>query len=170
MFLPATHVAQAIPTLSERQFIVAKETPAGVDQMVQRELFWYREELFRCITARWKEVSLYLGRRLELSNALQPGGTRHGHLSLRNQRLTSPMMETLKTDPIRVKLDLIPQAEDRADEKPIPAINGRIYARPTQFHTLRCHTYNATGMFSSPYYRCPTNLPRKPNQKYWSFH
>lgn len=57
------------------------------------------------------------------------------------------MMETLKTDPIRVSLELIPQTEEGGDEKPIPTINGRVYAQPTRFHSLRCHTYNATGKY-----------------------
>lgn len=50
------HIAQPIPTLSDRQFVVAKSKLSGNEESQQRELFWYREELFRRVRARWKEV------------------------------------------------------------------------------------------------------------------
>jgi hypothetical protein len=56
LFLSNDKISQSIPTLSDRQFVVAKVGPGNVDQVLQRELFWYREELFNSVTARWKEV------------------------------------------------------------------------------------------------------------------
>lgn len=58
--LDDAQVSKAIPTLSDRQFIVAKEKLSSADEQLQRELFWYREHLLSCVKARWKEVSLGL--------------------------------------------------------------------------------------------------------------
>ncbi|KAG8813731.1 hypothetical protein FRC17_001450 [Serendipita sp. 399] len=129
--LPVEHISRPIPSLTDRQFVVSKAPVGNTNQSVQQELFWYREELFNSITARWKE----------------PGGSRHGELSLRKQRLTAPMMENLKTDPVHVSVTLLQQIEDSEgsfEEKPIPTINGKVYAQPTQFHTIRCNAFNAT--------------------------
>lgn len=128
--LSPEEITRPIPALTDRQFVVSKAEPSSGDQMVQRELFWYREALFNCITARWKE----------------PGGSRHGELSLRRQRLTGPMKDNLKTDPIRVNVDLIQHMEKDGQEEfsPIPAINGKVYAQPTEFYNIRCRAYNAT--------------------------
>ncbi|KAG8836757.1 hypothetical protein FRC18_010798 [Serendipita sp. 400] len=131
IFLPVEQISRPIPSLSDRQFVVSKAPVGNMNQSVQQELFWYREELFNSITARWKE----------------PGGSRNGDLSLRKQRLTAPMMENLKTDPVRVNVTLLQQIEDGEDsreEKPIPPINGKVYAQPTQFHIIRCSVFNAT--------------------------
>lgn len=46
-----------IPTLSEKQFVVVTSSLSETEERVQRELFWYREELFKCVSARWHEVS-----------------------------------------------------------------------------------------------------------------
>jgi trafficking protein particle complex subunit 9 len=54
--LPEDHVSKPIPTLSERQFIVDKTKMSTSEVQMQRELFWYREELFKHITGRWQEV------------------------------------------------------------------------------------------------------------------
>lgn len=45
-----------IPTLSDRQFVVAHSSLSQSDQRTQRELFWYREELFKSVIGRWHEV------------------------------------------------------------------------------------------------------------------
>lgn len=49
--------SRPIPTLSDRQFVVSKSKMSEAQVKVQRELFWYREELFKCVQAKWKEVS-----------------------------------------------------------------------------------------------------------------
>lgn len=54
--LPLSLTSRAIPTLSDRQFVVSKSKLSESDLRIQRELFWYREELFNCIDARWREV------------------------------------------------------------------------------------------------------------------
>jgi trafficking protein particle complex subunit 9 len=81
---------------------------------------------------------------------LQPGGTRHGELHLRGQRLTAPMMQTLKTDPVRVALQLVKYADDSDGEgSTVPSINGRVYTQPTQFYALQCRAFNAAGGYCS---------------------
>jgi trafficking protein particle complex subunit 9 len=54
--LPAEHVSQSIPTLSDRQFVVTKSNLTSAEEKNQRELFWYREELFKFIRGHWREV------------------------------------------------------------------------------------------------------------------
>ena len=46
-----------IPTLSERQFVVAKVKRTKEAERLERELFWYREELLSRIELSWNEVS-----------------------------------------------------------------------------------------------------------------
>jgi len=54
--LPGEHVSQPIPTLSDRQFVVTKSNLTSAEEKNQRELFWYREELFKFIRGHWREV------------------------------------------------------------------------------------------------------------------
>lgn len=49
-------LARPIPTLSDRQFVLTQSSLSQVDQRTQRELFWYREELFKVVSGRWCEV------------------------------------------------------------------------------------------------------------------
>lgn len=55
--LPVAVTQQPIPTLSNRQFVVSKEKLSATEEQVQRELFWYREHLFKSLKAHWREVS-----------------------------------------------------------------------------------------------------------------
>lgn len=54
--LPDDEVQKPIPTLSDRQFVVSKSGLTEEQERTQRELFWYREALFKYIRGRWKEV------------------------------------------------------------------------------------------------------------------
>lgn len=54
--ISAEDLARPIPSLSERQFVVAKAERSAEDERRTRELFWYREELLRHVTATWNEV------------------------------------------------------------------------------------------------------------------
>lgn len=56
MILPEEVTSSPIPTLSERQFVVAKDRLSEVELQLQRELFWHREALFKSIHGHWKEV------------------------------------------------------------------------------------------------------------------
>jgi len=54
--LSEAHVSAPIPTLTNRQFVVASSSLSADEERVQRELFWHREEMFKRVKARWKEV------------------------------------------------------------------------------------------------------------------
>lgn len=58
--LSEEEVMRPIPTLSDRQFVVAKAHLSSTDEFTQRELFWYREELFKRVRGKWKEVRLHV--------------------------------------------------------------------------------------------------------------
>ncbi|THH33843.1 hypothetical protein EUX98_g252 [Antrodiella citrinella] len=88
--LSEDHVSRPIPTLSDRQFVVTKSNLSSAEERLQRELFWYREELFKYIRCTWKET----------------GGSRSGNLSLRQQRMTQIMLKTLRTEEARIDMSL----------------------------------------------------------------
>jgi hypothetical protein len=54
--LPEEVTSQPIPMLSERQFVVEKTKLSLEEDRLQRELFWYREELFKIVHGHWREV------------------------------------------------------------------------------------------------------------------
>jgi hypothetical protein len=54
--LPEEVISQAIPMLSDRQFVVEKTKLSLEEDRLQRELFWYREELFKIVHGHWREV------------------------------------------------------------------------------------------------------------------
>ncbi|KAF8334324.1 TRAPP II complex [Cantharellus anzutake] len=76
-----------IPALTNRQFVVSKEKLSQEEERLQRELFWYREELFKMIEATWTEDATH----------------RSGIISLRSQRLTLLMYESLRRDCIIIE-------------------------------------------------------------------
>ena len=57
--LPEEITSQAIPMLSDRQFVVDKTKLSVAEYKLQRELFWYREELFKSVCGHWREVCRY---------------------------------------------------------------------------------------------------------------
>ncbi|KAI5122948.1 hypothetical protein M0805_006829 [Coniferiporia weirii] len=91
--LPSSLTASPIPSLTNRQFVVTGL--ANDEDNAQRELFWHREELLKRVHATWKEIA----------------GSRTGDLSLRQQRFTQPMLNSLRTEDIQVRLSLGEQAE-----------------------------------------------------------
>lgn len=127
LLLPADLLAQPIPTLSDRQFVVNKEKLAAEQQRLQRELFWYREELFKCICGRWKES----------------GGTRDGELSLRQQRLTKSALDVLRLEETDVYLSLYTHDDD-GNEHVVPKRAGIFYPPANEFVNLRCRVKNLT--------------------------
>jgi hypothetical protein len=54
--LPEEVTSQTIPMLSDRQFVVGKTKLSSEEDKLQRELFWYREELFKSVRGHWREV------------------------------------------------------------------------------------------------------------------
>ncbi|EUC61683.1 transporter particle subunit, partial [Rhizoctonia solani AG-3 Rhs1AP] len=96
--LSLEQVSRDVPNLSDRQFVVSKVGFTAI----QQELFWYRETLFDVVKGRWSE----------------PGTGRTGEVSLRQQRLTLPMLETLRLEDINIQLSVAPDnAEDGSEIK-----------------------------------------------------
>ncbi|KAH9926207.1 TRAPP II complex [Fomitopsis serialis] len=121
ILLSEEQTSRPIPTLSDRQFVVVKSNLSSAEEKAQRELFWYREELFKTVQGRWRET----------------GGLRSGELSLRQQRMTHPMLKALCTETARVQMSLIrydgeaatPIAVDPSGSKYLPPPNEFVYLR-----------------------------------------
>ncbi|KAJ7774579.1 TRAPP II complex [Mycena maculata] len=122
--LSEAHVSQPIPTLSDRQFIVTKSKLSKAQERAQRELFWYREELFKNLRGHWREA----------------GGTRSGDLSLRQQRMTLPMLETLRTETASIHMSL--DRHEGSDENPVALHDGKYYPPSSEFVYLRTKVTN----------------------------
>jgi len=76
--LPEEVTSQAIPMLSDRQFIVEKTKLSEEEDKLQRELFWYREELFKSVRGHWREVRLTSLDNIQSFGADNPGESRAG--------------------------------------------------------------------------------------------
>ncbi|KAF6765224.1 TRAPP II complex [Ephemerocybe angulata] len=118
-------INKPIPTLSDRQFVVDKSDLSATDRKVQQELFWYREELLKSIRGHWQET----------------GGIRSGELSLRDQRMTMHMLETLRLEAAKVELALV----SRESEEPISKVGGWYMPPPNEFVALRAQVQNLSG-------------------------
>ena len=59
------------------------------------------------------------------------------------------MMQNLKTDPVRVTLELVKYPDEGAgsEGEVISPINGRIHTQPTHFHAIKCRAFNAAGSY-----------------------
>lgn len=55
--IPAEQLAQPIPSLTDRQYVVDKSRKSAEQLKVERELFWYRDILLKSLHATWIEVS-----------------------------------------------------------------------------------------------------------------
>ncbi|QRV85843.1 transport protein particle subunit [Ceratobasidium sp. AG-Ba] len=108
-------VSRDIPTLSDRQFVVSKTGFTAT----QQELFWYRETLFEFVKARWDE----------------PGTSRTGELSLRQQRLTLPMLETLRLEDLTIELSIVSCNDEYSDVQLLG--NNRYRIPSNEFAQLR---------------------------------
>jgi len=110
--------------------VVDKSKLSSEDSKLQRELFWYREELLKAIRGRWKEA----------------GGSRSGDLSLRQQRLTKPMLHALRTDPVHVQMELLQcdGEQDGVSQKILDRRGDKYKAPPNEFLFLRMRIRNAS--------------------------
>ncbi|TFK29959.1 hypothetical protein FA15DRAFT_677283 [Coprinopsis marcescibilis] len=125
--LPDNVINQPVPTLSDRQFVVTKSDLTDSEQKLQRELFWYREELLKTVKGYWQET----------------GGIRSGELSLRSQRMTLYMLETLRLEAAEIQMTLASQEE----EEPIPKDGGTYKPSSNEFVSLVVSVQNVS---SSP--------------------
>ncbi|BGP16900.1 hypothetical protein JCM10213v2_004908 [Rhodosporidiobolus nylandii] len=79
-----------IPSISERQFVVAKVQRSEEEERLERELFWYREELLKRVQLTWSEI----------------GSLRSGAISLRGLYLTQPMLDIIRGEDVDINLYL----------------------------------------------------------------
>ena len=78
------------------------------------------------------------------------GGSRSGDLSLRQQRLTKPMLHALRTDPVHVQMELLQQGGDDDDgvsQKIVNRKGGKYRAPPNEFLFLRICIRNVSRKF-----------------------
>ncbi|KAF8964707.1 TRAPP II complex [Flammula alnicola] len=118
-------LAKPIPTLSDRQFVVAQSSLSQNEQRAQRELFWYREELLKCVRGHWHET----------------GGTRSGDLSFRDQRMTLHMLEAFRLEIAHISLS-IDSSDDLANQ--VARSGSRYYPKANEFVPLRAKVTNLT--------------------------
>ncbi|KZT67733.1 hypothetical protein DAEQUDRAFT_792472 [Daedalea quercina L-15889] len=126
ILLSEERISQPIPTLSDRQFVVVKSNLSLAEERAQRELFWYREELFKAVRGRWRET----------------GGMRSGELSLRQQRMTQPMLEALRTETARVQMSLIRYEDGKAIPIAVDPSGSKYLPPPNEFVCLRTRVIN----------------------------
>ncbi|RDB21392.1 hypothetical protein Hypma_011623 [Hypsizygus marmoreus] len=124
--LSEEQLSQPIPTLSDRQFVVQKSKLSAQEAKAQREFFWYREHLFQCIRGQWRET----------------GGIRSGELSLRQQRMTLPMLETLRMENALVQMSLVSYEGSSSAEKLVSQHEGKFYPHADEFVCLRTKITN----------------------------
>lgn len=75
-----------IPTLNERQFVVGK----NITTEVQRELFWYREELLKSIKLGWRETN----------------SRRHGQCELRHLPFGEELCAMFRLEDLTIMIDV----------------------------------------------------------------
>ncbi|KAH9856984.1 TRAPP II complex [Lenzites betulinus] len=120
--LSEEHVSRPIPMLSDRQYVVTSSNLTAAEERAQRELFWYREELFKVVHGRWREN----------------GGTRAGDLSLRQQRMTLPMLESLRVETARVRMALVRyDDEGNVQNVPLNPAGTKYLPQPNEFVYLQ---------------------------------
>lgn len=125
-----------IPNLeTQKQFVVTTSKLSMEAETVNREYFWYREELLKCLRGTWTEES----------------SGRHGEIDLRKGvRLSPRMVDVLKVDHADIEYDLRPienASEDgEKDENTVVRQIGRSHfvLKAESFATLSVKIHNRT--------------------------
>ncbi|KZT58996.1 hypothetical protein CALCODRAFT_219199 [Calocera cornea HHB12733] len=125
-YLPPTSVSEPIPSLLQRQFLVSKARLSTLEEREQRLLFWYREHLFSCVRATWRE----------------PLSGRAGELSLRRQRMTLPMLEAFRAERVRVELSVLVEDEGAEEARAAQESAGRCEVPANEFVYVRARVTN----------------------------
>jgi hypothetical protein len=85
---------EAVPTLNpsrNRQFVVSSSKITPAMERANREAFWYREKILDSLRATWRTTAV---------------PRRSGAIELRNIRLTSRMIETIKVDEVGIAISV----------------------------------------------------------------
>ena len=92
------HCHAPIPSINpknKRQFVLSASKISPELEKVNRELFWYREEILKYLRADWEE----------------PGTGRRGEVELRNLQLTPQMVESIKLADFGIDLSVLSMTE-----------------------------------------------------------
>ncbi|KAF9105352.1 hypothetical protein BGX27_009660 [Mortierella sp. AM989] len=96
MVLSTEQLSTPIPTLSNKQFVVARGAALSADELaLERALFWFREDLLKRVVARW---------------SCKDASGRFGKFDLRSLRLTKSMLNVLKIEDISFLVTMEPTA------------------------------------------------------------
>jgi len=76
----------------------------------------------------------------------QTGGTRSGELSLRQQRMTQPMVETLRMEKARVHMSLVSYDSSRRTHQSVKYFGEKYYPPPQEFVYLQIKVTNLSGV------------------------
>ncbi|KAF9092331.1 hypothetical protein BGX29_010505, partial [Mortierella sp. GBA35] len=104
MVLSTEQLAEPIPTLTNKQFVLARGAASlsAEDQAKERALFWFREELLKRVVARW---------------TCKDASGRFGKFDLRTLRLTKPMLNVLKIEDISFLVTMEPTTAMNEEDK-----------------------------------------------------
>jgi hypothetical protein len=86
--------------------------------------------------------SLHFGSRFIEVRLSQTGGIRSGELSLRQQRMTQPMVETLRMEKAQIHMSLVSYDTSHDTHKSVNCFGGRYYPPPQEFVYLRTKITN----------------------------
>lgn len=93
IFLSDPHRAiPAIDPARQRQFVVSSGRVSAESERASRELFWYREEILRNLTARWTSVGY--------------GKKKSGDVELRGMRLVPRLIEAIKVEDVSIRISV----------------------------------------------------------------
>ncbi|KAG0361102.1 hypothetical protein BGZ54_009227 [Gamsiella multidivaricata] len=97
MVLTTEQLSTPIPTLSNKQFVVARGAALSTEELaLERALFWFREELLKRVVARW---------------TCKDASGRFGKFDLRTLRLTKSMLSVLKIEDVSFLVALEPTTD-----------------------------------------------------------
>ena len=153
IYLSPERLAQPIPSLSNRQYVVDKSRKSANQLKTERELFWYRNTLLDKLHCTW----------------LEPGSNRSGHLNLRGQGLRGSLLEVLKREELGIVLN-IPGGIKTAE---FTELSTRIINHLGESHSIK-QSMKQMLMYRTPdrsedYNRTPS-IPRSHLQSPHNFH
>lgn len=127
IWLSEEQCTSPVPAPTGRQFILrSPNTSKGDDR--ERELFWYREQLFASLRARWQDLS----------------EERSGELVMRNHRLSREMLSTLKLEDTRIRLWILSRPEgthpEETERHVQVSVNEFLYCKIRVDHKTGSHT------------------------------
>ena len=140
-----------IPTLNpatQRQYVVSASKTAPETERASREFFWYREEVLNHIRGSWEEEAT----------------GRTGDVDLRGLKLTSRMIDALKTEEVGIEMSVAAPANHARDETSVRQTGRSKFTVPTdEFLTLKTTIHNRTQKPLLPLVRIQPSLRNQPH-------